>query len=153
MLLVYVDDAILCGPSSKDIDDIIASLLKEGFDITDEGEIDDYLGVKVTWPTKDTIELRKPHLIQQILDEVGWACYHSPKQRTRLLLPLLSFPGIWMAHLFKRSGTTIASLASLNFWRSLLAQRLLMQCTSVLGLPATLGSPMLTQSSTYAGIS
>jgi hypothetical protein len=34
ILLVYVDDAILCGPSSKDIGDIIA-LLKEGFDIND----------------------------------------------------------------------------------------------------------------------
>ncbi len=70
ILLVYVDDAILCGPSSKDIDDIIASLKKD-FDVTDEGEIDDYLGVKVTRPTKETIVLRQPHLIQQILDEVG----------------------------------------------------------------------------------
>jgi hypothetical protein len=71
ILLVYVNDAILCGPNSKDIDNIIASL-KEGFDVTDEGEINDYLaGVKVTRPTKDTIELRQPHLIQQILDEVG----------------------------------------------------------------------------------
>jgi hypothetical protein len=57
ILLVYVDDAILYGPSSKNIDGIIASL-KEGFDVTDEGEIDDYLGVKVTRPTKDIIELR-----------------------------------------------------------------------------------------------
>ena len=70
ILLVYVDDAILCGPSSKVIDDIITSLKKD-FDVTDEGEIDDYLGVKVTRPTKDTIELKQPHLIQQILDEVG----------------------------------------------------------------------------------
>ena len=57
-----------------------------------------------------------------------------------------------MAPLFKRSGTTVASLASLTFWRSLLAQRLLTQCTSVLGLPATPGSPMLMPSSTSAGI-
>jgi hypothetical protein len=70
ILLVYGDDVILCGPSSKDIDNIIASL-KEGFDVTDKGEIDDYLGVKVTQPTKDTIKLRQPHLIQQILDKVG----------------------------------------------------------------------------------
>jgi hypothetical protein len=35
----------------------------ESFDVTDEGEIDDYLGVKVTRPTKDTIDLRQPHLI------------------------------------------------------------------------------------------
>jgi hypothetical protein len=70
ILLVYVDDAILCGPSSKAIDDIIASLM-DGFDVTDEGEIGDYLGVKVTRTTAGTIELRQPHLIQQILDEVG----------------------------------------------------------------------------------
>jgi hypothetical protein len=70
MLLVYVDDAIICGPSSKVIDEIIASL-KEDYYVTDEGEIDDYLGVNVSRPSEDTIELRQPHLIQQILDEVG----------------------------------------------------------------------------------
>jgi hypothetical protein len=45
MLLVYVDDAIICGPSSRVIDEIIASLKKD-YDVTDEGEIDDYLGAK-----------------------------------------------------------------------------------------------------------
>jgi hypothetical protein len=70
MLLVYVDDAIICGPSSKVIDKIIASL-KEDYEVTDEGEINDYLGVNVSRPTEDTIELRQPHLIQQILDKVG----------------------------------------------------------------------------------
>jgi uncharacterized protein YeeX (DUF496 family) len=44
MLLVYVDDAIICDPSSKVIDEIIASL-KEDFNVTYEGEIDDYLGL------------------------------------------------------------------------------------------------------------
>jgi hypothetical protein len=47
ILLVFVDDAILCAPSSKDIDNFIA-LLKEGLDVTDEEELDDYQGVKVT---------------------------------------------------------------------------------------------------------
>jgi hypothetical protein len=69
MLLVYVDDAIICGPSSKLIGKIITSL-KEDYDVTDEGEIDDYLGVNVSRPTEDTVELRQPHLIQQILDKV-----------------------------------------------------------------------------------
>ena len=80
ILLVYVDDAILCGPSSEDIDAIIASL-KNSFDVTDEGEIDDYLGVKVTRPTKDTIQLRQPHLIQQILDEVGMLPHSKTKDK------------------------------------------------------------------------
>jgi hypothetical protein len=71
MLLVYVDDTIICGPSSnKVIDEIIASLKKD-YNVTDEGEINDYIGVNVSRPTKDTIELRQPHLIQQILAKVG----------------------------------------------------------------------------------
>jgi hypothetical protein len=88
ILLVYVGDAILCGPRSKVIDDIIASL-KEGFDVTDEGEIDDYLGVKVTQPTKDTIELRQPHLIQQILDEVGMLPQSKMKDKAALSSTIL----------------------------------------------------------------
>jgi hypothetical protein len=45
--------------------------LSELFNITDEGEIDAYLGVKISRPTTDTIELKQPHLIQQILDDMG----------------------------------------------------------------------------------
>ena len=70
VLLMYVDDGILCGPSASEIQAIINEL-GALFDITDEGEIDTYLGVKVTRPTHDTIELSQPHLIQQILDDLG----------------------------------------------------------------------------------
>jgi hypothetical protein len=41
------------------------------FNITDEGELDVYLGVKISRPTSETIELKQPHLIQQILDDMG----------------------------------------------------------------------------------
>jgi hypothetical protein len=70
VLLMYVDDGILCGPSNSEIQEVIREL-GELFNITDEGEIDTYLGVKITRPTKDTIELTQPHLIQQILDDMG----------------------------------------------------------------------------------
>jgi hypothetical protein len=70
VFLVYVDDAILCGPSAKDIQEIITEL-GVIFDVTDEGEIDDYLGVKISRPDADTIVLTQPHLIQQILDDIG----------------------------------------------------------------------------------
>jgi hypothetical protein len=70
ILLIYVDNGILCGPSAKEIW-IILRELATLFDITDEGEIDAYLGVKITRPTPDTIELTQPHLIQQILDDMG----------------------------------------------------------------------------------
>jgi hypothetical protein len=70
ILLIYVDDGILCGPNANEIR-IILSDLASLFDITDEGEIDAYLGVKVTRPNADTIVLTQPHLIQQILDDMG----------------------------------------------------------------------------------
>jgi hypothetical protein len=70
ILLIYVDDGILCGTSADEIQTILKEL-GEFFNITDEGEIDTYLGVKISRPTSDTIELTQPHLIQQILDDVG----------------------------------------------------------------------------------
>jgi hypothetical protein len=109
MLLVYVDDAIICGPSSKVNDKIIASL-KEDFDVMDEGEIDDYLGVNVSRRTEDTIELRQPHLIQQILDEVGMLPQSKP--RTKQLPHQPFFVKTWMVFLSGRNGITGASLGN-----------------------------------------
>ena len=67
---MYVDDEILCGTSADEIQTILKEL-SNLFNITDEGEIDTYLGVKISRPTLDTIELTQPHLIQQILDDMG----------------------------------------------------------------------------------
>jgi len=53
VFMVYVDDGIYAGPDASEIDELISSLgRKDGgcevsFKVTDEGEIDDYLGVKV----------------------------------------------------------------------------------------------------------
>jgi hypothetical protein len=70
VLLIYVDDGILLGTSAKEIQTIIHQL-GQLFNITDEGEIDAYLGVKILRPTSETIELKQPHLIKQILDDMG----------------------------------------------------------------------------------
>ena len=43
LLALYIDDAAFFSPNAKDIDDEIASLQKS-FDMTDEGELQDYLG-------------------------------------------------------------------------------------------------------------
>jgi hypothetical protein len=69
VLLIYVDDGILSGTSAKEIQTIIHQL-GQLFNITDEGESDLYLGVKISRPTSETIELKQPHLIQQILDNM-----------------------------------------------------------------------------------
>jgi hypothetical protein len=80
ILLIYVDDGILCGPSAEEIRIILVELATL-FDITDEGEMDAYLGVKITRPTPDTIELTQPHLIQQILDDMGMKANTKTKDK------------------------------------------------------------------------
>jgi hypothetical protein len=52
VLLIYVDDGILSGPSADEIQTIIKEL-GELFNITDEGEIDAYLGVKISRPKRE----------------------------------------------------------------------------------------------------
>ena len=80
MLLIYVDDGILCGASAAEIRTIVKEL-SALFDVTDEGEIDTYLGVKISRPTPDTIELTQPHLIQQILDDLGMKSNSKTKDK------------------------------------------------------------------------
>ena len=46
IFVVYVDDGILIGPDNEEIDNIITSL-KEDYDLTDEGNLSEYLGIKI----------------------------------------------------------------------------------------------------------
>jgi hypothetical protein len=76
-LLIYTDDGILTGDSDADIDAVIELLrLPTGehraFNLTDEGTLNDYLGVKVEHLADGAIKLSQPHLIQQIIDDMGF---------------------------------------------------------------------------------
>ena len=71
IFLCYVDDAVLLSPDSNEIDSFFNEMKGLGYDITDEGEIDNYLGVKVERRADGTIKLSQPHLIQQILDDLN----------------------------------------------------------------------------------
>ena len=76
-LLIYTDDGILTGKSDADIDKVIALMSQPAgklrpFDMTDEGNLTDYLGVKVEHLDDGSIKLSQPHLIQQVLDDLGF---------------------------------------------------------------------------------
>jgi Reverse transcriptase (RNA-dependent DNA polymerase) len=81
-LLIYTDDGILIGPSPGDLDAIIELLeapvvtggkqTHRAFNITDEGTLDEYLGVKVEHLPNGTIKLSQPQLIQQNLNDLGF---------------------------------------------------------------------------------
>ncbi len=51
-----MDDGIFLSPDAKDIDRCIVDM-KRIFNLTDEGEISDYLGIKVTTQVNGRISL------------------------------------------------------------------------------------------------
>ena len=70
IFLCYVDDTILISPDDSDIDKTIAQLRDLKYDLSDEGEIDDFLGVKVEYQEDGAIKLSQPQLIDQILNDL-----------------------------------------------------------------------------------
>jgi hypothetical protein len=145
VLLVYMDDAILCGPSKSDAQDIL-NKLGTLFDITDEGEIDDYLGVKISRPDADTIVITQPHLIQQILDDL--AMKPKTKKTKEKAAPSSTILRVTsMECRLMKIGAIVPLWASLPFLRNLLALKLPTRCINALAFQATPKSCMLMLSS------
>ena len=70
MYALYTDDSILAGPDKSEIDQIIKDMLKANLDITIEGDLQDFLGVKISRKADRTIHLNQPHIIDQILKDL-----------------------------------------------------------------------------------
>jgi hypothetical protein len=70
MLIVYVDDAILISPNKQMINFEIKSLQKD-YDLTDDGELKDYLGTRFEKKPDGSIELTQPKMIERVLRLVG----------------------------------------------------------------------------------
>ena len=70
IFLVYVDDGLFFALTANNIDKAIKDIKDQGYNISNEGEIDDYLGVKIE-KKGNTVTLMQPHLIDQILEDTG----------------------------------------------------------------------------------
>ena len=70
VVLVYVDDCLIFHKTQNGVLDCIKSIDSQ-FDITREGSIEKYLGVKIQWHNDGTIELTQPFLIDRILQLLG----------------------------------------------------------------------------------
>jgi hypothetical protein len=67
---VYTDDGILTGPDKVHLE-MCMKEMGERFNITDKGELNEYLGVKITHLDDGTISLTQPHLIDSIIEDMG----------------------------------------------------------------------------------
>jgi hypothetical protein len=72
----YVDDGIAWSPNEASVDKFLSDFRNEKlagakYDIEDKGNISDYLGIHFEETNDGKIHLSQPHLIQEIIDEVG----------------------------------------------------------------------------------
>lgn len=70
ILILYVDDAILISPDKSRITAEIKSLQRD-YDLTDDGELKDYLGTRFTKSSDGSITLTQPRMVARILEMVG----------------------------------------------------------------------------------
>jgi hypothetical protein len=58
--LLYTDDSILAGPDEDELNDVVEDIKAAGLDVTDEGDIEDFLGVNIEKIDDDTYHLSSP---------------------------------------------------------------------------------------------
>jgi hypothetical protein len=70
--LLYTDDSIAAAPTDAEIDQVLHDLIhKAGLKVTDEGKIQDFLGVNIDKVDDKTYHLSQPQLINQILEDLN----------------------------------------------------------------------------------
>jgi Reverse transcriptase (RNA-dependent DNA polymerase) len=68
IFFVYTDDGIFIDPSPKQIN-IRLTEMSQIFDIQDQGDLHEYLGIKIDNHSKGSLEMKQPHLIDSILQD------------------------------------------------------------------------------------
>ena len=82
IFLSYVHDCAVYFRDDKDIEQLFHDLKQAGFDVSDEGEIADFLGVAHTVDEDGKLHLRQNKLlIQQILADMGYNERTKPKDK------------------------------------------------------------------------
>jgi hypothetical protein len=69
--MIYVDDRILAGPDKGEIERLIKEMQNK-FNVTDEGDLKEYLGVLVEKQPDGRMKLSQPQLVEQILGDLWY---------------------------------------------------------------------------------
>ena len=71
MYALYIDDSLLGAPTRHELDVAIAAIKDAKLQITLEGDLADFLGVKIERKTPNETIFTQPHLIDDILNDLG----------------------------------------------------------------------------------
>ena len=91
-ILVYVDDCIVISRKAGYINEFVHSLKNgsEKFEFTEEGSLENYLGVKfVNYNKGDEFEMKQPFLIDRIIESLDSEIRMTNSQSTPAVKPLL----------------------------------------------------------------
>ena len=69
-LVLYMDDTVVILPNKLWIDNLI-KILQQDFDLTDDGDIKDYLGVRIERLSGRRFKLTQDHIINRCLEIIG----------------------------------------------------------------------------------
>jgi hypothetical protein len=97
--------------NSDTLENAVMEISKK-FEITDEGEIDEYLGVKVQHNDDGSFELSQPLFIEQILMALGFNECTKPKTTPALSCKILQRDEDGPDH------EKVWIIGQLNFWRN-----------------------------------
>ncbi len=89
IFIVYTDNTILLGPDKKEIEEVFKKL-DATFNIEDQDELSDYLGVKIIRNSDGTMEWSQPTLIESILKDLGLVDVKTKNQPTTRTMPSLT---------------------------------------------------------------
>ena len=70
MYMLHTDDSILAGPDATEIDDIAKQMADAKLAVTEEGDLNDFLGVNIDRRSDGAIHMSQPLLIKQTLKEL-----------------------------------------------------------------------------------
>jgi hypothetical protein len=70
MYVLYTDDSILAGPDEAELNQIIDDMKRVGLKLTVDGDVSDFLGVKIQHESDGTIHLTQPQIIDNILHDL-----------------------------------------------------------------------------------
>jgi hypothetical protein len=83
---------ILIDPSNESIDNIIQELKNQMFNVTNEGQIKDYLRVRIEKLNDGKSKMSQHHLIQQILEDLNLEQRNCSSNETRYQAKLQNVP-------------------------------------------------------------
>jgi hypothetical protein len=70
MSVLFTDESILARPDEEELTNIINRIKAVGLDITEEGDLEDFLGINIDRRADDSYNLSQPQLIDQIIRDL-----------------------------------------------------------------------------------